>query len=82
MIQSEGFNIIYLMNPLRAVSKIVNKAEDLSTKVSLNDIIKATDTSRKIIKNFLKVFGKRVTLTNDEITDVIVKKLTKKYLIN
>ena len=82
MIQSEGFNIIYLMNPLRAVSKIVNKAEDLSTKVSLNDIIKATDTSRKIIKNFLKVFGKRVTLTNDEIKDVIVKKLTKKYLIN
>ena len=82
MIQSEGFNIIYLMNPLRAVSKIVNKAEDLSTKVSLNDIIKATDTSRKIIKNFLKVFGKKVTLTNDEIKDVIVKKLTKKYLIN
>ena len=82
MIQSEGFNIIYLMNPLRAVSKIVNKAEDLSTKVPLNDIIKAIDTSRKIIKNFLKVFGKRVTLTNDEIKDVIVKKLSKKYLIN
>ena len=57
MIQSGRFNIIDLMNPLRVMSKIVHKAEDLCNKVSLNDIIKATVTSRKIIldlKNFLE----------------------------
>ena len=40
------------MNPLRVVSKTVNKAEDLFNKVSLNDIIKTTDTFRKVIKGF------------------------------
>ena len=37
------------MNPRREVSKIVNKAEDVSDKESLNDIIKATETFRKDI---------------------------------
>ena len=33
MIQWGGFNIVDLINPRRAVSKIVNKAEDVSNKV-------------------------------------------------
>ena len=49
MIQWGGFNIVDLINPRRVVSKIVNKAEDVSNKVSLNDIIKTTETFRKDI---------------------------------
>ena len=72
MTQSGGFNIIDLMNPLRVMSKIVYKAEDLCNKVSLNDIIKATVTSRKIIKDLKKFFGTGAeTLTNNEIKYII-----------
>ena len=46
MIQWGGFNIVDLINPRRVVSKI---AEDVSNKVSLNDIIKTTETFRKDI---------------------------------
>ena len=49
-------------NIIRVVSKILNKSDDLNIKVSLNDIIKTTDTSRKIIKDFKNVFGTGVTL--------------------
>ena len=49
-------------NIIRVVSKILNKLDDLNIKVSLNDIIKTTDTSRKIIKDFKNVFGTGVTL--------------------
>ena len=62
-------------NIIRVVSKILNKSDDLNIKVSLNDIIKTTDTSRKIIKDSKNVFGPGVTLTNNEVKDT--KKLIK-----
>ena len=62
MIQSERFNIIDLMNPLRVVSKAVNKSDDLSNKLSLNDV-----------KNnrYFKLFGTRITLTSNKIKDIM-----------
>ena len=62
-------------NIIRVVSKILYKSDDLNIKVSLNDIIKTTDTSRKIIKDSKNVFGTGVTLTNNEVKDI--KKLIK-----
>ena len=62
-------------NIIRVVSKILNKSDDLNIKVSLNDIIKTTDTSRKIIKDSKNVFGTGVTLANNEVKDI--KKLIK-----
>ena len=49
-------------NIIRVVSKILYKSDDLNIKVLPNDIIKTTDSSRKIIKDFKNVFGTRVTL--------------------
>ena len=52
MIQSGGFNILDLMNPVEVVHKIVNKAKDLSNKVPLDDIIKTANISRKFLPYF------------------------------
>ena len=49
-------------NIIRVVSKILYKSDDLNIKVLPNDIIKTTDSSTKIIKDFKNVFGTRVTL--------------------
>ena len=52
MIQSGGFDFLDLMNSARVVYKIANKAKDLSNKVSVDDVIKTADTSKKILPNF------------------------------
>ena len=46
-IQSGGFDIVDIMNPAELVYKIANKAKGLSSKVSLDDVLKITDYSRK-----------------------------------
>ena len=60
MMQSGEFmigasDIINLINLLKKLSKImpkiINKAENLTKKVSLNDMIKTVDTSKIFIKN-------------------------------
>ena len=49
--------------------KIVNKAKDLSNKVSLDDAIKTSDLSGKILPN-LKKIRMGIILTNNEIKDI------------
>ena len=67
-IESGGFNILDLMNPGKVVYKIANKAKDLSNKVSLDDVIKNSDISRKSLPDPQKnlpgptIFGTRITL--------------------
>ena len=43
-------------NPNKVLSEIINKTEDLSNKVTLNDLTKTYDASKKLIKGFLKSF--------------------------
>ena len=82
--QSGGFNILDLMNPAEVVYKIANKANNLSNKVSLGDIIKMADVSRKFLPDPKKVLpgpticGRRITLTNTEIKDIMKVVLRKK----
>ena len=71
MIQSGGFNILDLMNPAEVVYKIDKKAKDLSNEVSLVDVLKTIDVSRKFFPDFKGVFGTGVTLINNEVKDVI-----------
>ena len=61
MVQSKRlfvmFNAINPINPIKVLSKICNKAVDLSKNVSLRDIIETVDISKnfiKIYKNFLE----------------------------
>ena len=84
-IQSGRFNILDLMNPAKTVYKIANKAQDLSNKVSLDDAIKIADVSRKFLPDPKKIlpgptiFRTGITLTNNEIKDIIkvIKSLKK-----
>ena len=69
MIQSRGFNVLEVLNSAEVVYKIANKANDLSNKVALVDIIKIADISGKfllypenILPNPIK-FGMEKTLT-------------------
>ena len=55
-IQSGGLNILDLMNPEEAVYKIANKTEDLSNKVSLDEVIKTVDVFRKIMPDLIDFF--------------------------
>ena len=55
-IQSGGLNILDLMNPEEAVYKIANKTEDLSNKVSLDEVIKTVDVFRKIMPDLNDFF--------------------------
>ena len=75
MIQSEGsfgiFNPINPFNLIKVLSKIANKAEDLSKKLGLNDIINTVDISKIFIKDFEKFSGTGITLTNNDIKDII-----------
>ena len=77
MIHSGGTNVLDLMNPAEVVYKIANKAKDLSNKVSLDDVKKISDLSRKITPDFKKIlegpanFGTGITLTNNEIKDIM-----------
>ena len=63
MIQSGGytgmFNPINSITPIEVLSKTANKAEDLSKKVTFNDIIKTVDISKKFYKRFLESFWDR-----------------------
>ena len=75
MIQSGGFDFLDLMNSAKVVYKIVNKAKDLCNKVSLDDVIKIADTSKKILSDPKKKlldpikFRMGLTLTNNDIKD-------------
>ena len=55
-IQSGGLNILDLMNPDEAVHKTANKTEDLSNKVSLDEVIKTVDVFRKIMPDLNDFF--------------------------
>ena len=77
-IESGEFDILDIMNPAELVHKIVNKAKDLSNnKVSLDNLIKIADSSRKVLwdpkKDLLghAIFGVEITLTNNEIKDTM-----------
>ena len=76
-IQSGEFNILDLINPAEVVNKAANKAKNISNKVSLDDVIKIVDVSRKYLpdpKNVLTgptIFGTGITLRNNEIKDII-----------
>ena len=65
------FNPVITTNPPTVLSKIANKAENLSKKVTLNDIIKIVHISKNIIKHFKKLRGTVITLTNNEIKDIM-----------
>ena len=56
MIQSGAFTVDMII-PITVLSKIANKAEDLSKKVTLNDAIKTAGVSKYLITDFEKVFG-------------------------
>ena len=51
VIQSGGFDILDLMNPAEVVYEIAEKAKNVSNKVSIDDVIKIADFSRK---NFIR----------------------------
>ena len=76
-IGSGEFDILDIMNPAELVHKIVNKAKDLSNKVSLDNLIKIADSSRKVLSDPKKdllghaIFGVEITLTNNEIKDTM-----------
>ena len=66
------------MNPADVVYKIANKEKHFSNKVSFDDVIKIAHISQKILpdpKNILsdliKQFGTGITLTNNEIKDIM-----------
>ena len=71
------FNPINLITPVELTSKIANKAEDLSNKVTLNDPIKTVSFSKNLIADLEKVFGTGITLKNHEIKYImkIIKSL-------
>ena len=49
---SDIIKVINLLNKVpKIMPKIINKPEDLTKKVSLNDMIKTVDTSKIFIKN-------------------------------
>ena len=79
-IQSGELNILDMMNLAEVVYKIANKANDLSNKVSLDDVIEIADVCRNFYKILKKhEFGTGITLTNNEIKDIIkvIKPLEK-----
>ena len=76
-VKSGGFNVLNLINPAEVLCKMAKKTKDLSNKVWLDDVIKIADVSRKFLpdpKNILAgctIFGTGITLTNNEIKDII-----------
>ena len=46
------------MNPAKVVYKIANKTKDLPNKVSLDDVIKIADVSRKCLPDPKKFFSR------------------------
>ena len=76
MIQSRGFNILYLMNSTEVVYKIANEVKDLFNKVPLDEVIKAANFFSKIRENSKNLFGAGINLTKIEIK-IIIKVITK-----
>ena len=86
MIQSGGyigilnnFKIYWKLNTINSTKllpKIANNVEDLFNKVTFNHIIKTVDISKNFVKDFKKDFenisGTRVSLTNNEIKDIMI----------
>ena len=86
MIQSGGyigilnnFKIYWKLNTINSTKllpKIANNVEDLFNKVTFNHIIKTADISKNFVKDFKKDFenisGTRVSLTNNEIKDIMI----------
>ena len=78
------------MNPAEVVYKIVNKARCLSNKVSLDKIMKIAEVSKKFLadpKNILPgptTFGTGITLTNDEIKNIVkvIKSLENRGILS
>ena len=78
------------MNPAEVVYKIVNKARRLSNKVSLDKIMKIAEVSKKFLadpKNILPgptIFGTGITLTNDEIKNIVkvIKSLENRGILS
>ena len=73
---SGGLNFLDLLNPAEVVCKIVNKAKNLSNKVSLDDVIKIAGTYKKFLPDPKKSlshenFGMGMTLTNNEVKDIM-----------
>ena len=62
-----------IFNPIKTIKKIINKADELSWKVTLCDIINTVDTSKIILNAFQytskKTFAAGITLKNTEIKD-------------
>ena len=81
MIQSRGFNILYLMNSTEVVYKIANKVKDLFNKVPLDEVIKAANFFSKIRENSKNLFGAGINLTKIEIK-IIIKVITKRSYKN
>ena len=85
MIQSGRFvgNFLDLLNlgksllfkPDKVFKKIVNEADKLSKKVTINNIIKVATDFKNVTKDFKnvsdKVLGTGITLTDNEIKDII-----------
>ena len=59
------------IDPSKILLKSANKAEDLSEIVTLNDIIKTVNTSKKFIKDFWNISETEISQNNNEIKDVI-----------
>ena len=85
MIRSRGFNILNLINPAEALHKIAYKAKDLSNKISLDKVIRIVYIFRKEMLDSENIFGRGITLTNNETKDImkLIRSLqNKRHFIN
>ena len=48
------------------MNKIANKEKELSTKVSVDEVIKTTVISTQLFPDFKSILGTRITLINNE----------------
>ena len=59
--------IIFWVISAEAVDKLVNMWNNLSNKVSLDEIIKAVNNARRILRDYKKNIGRGRNRTNNEI---------------
>ena len=71
MIRSRGFNILNLINPAEALHKIAHKAKYLSNKIPLDKVIWIVYIFRKEMLDSESIFGRGITLTNNETKDIM-----------
>ena len=74
MVQSGGLNALDLLNPAEAIYKIISKLKNLSNKVShdkIDELIKTAVVCRKVMPDFKNILGPGITLTNNEIKDIM-----------